>query len=149
MALMGYNNGPKGGLWGDYTSLRDMFDGGGAGQSGQKFEGGLFSGLMNTLGVRPVGFEDRLAEAKPQARPVQPQRRYVRPAEPVAQPVTQQPLIGGMTAGDITAAIDRGQPQLPSTYEMLAMDMQRRNAYGPMFKPGMSTPPTLPPFWQR
>lgn len=53
MALMGYNNGPKGGLWGDYTSLRDMFDGGGAGQSGQKFEGGLLSGLMNTLPTLP------------------------------------------------------------------------------------------------
>ncbi len=38
-----------------YTSLVDMFDGGGMGRSGSKFEGGPFSGMMNSLGVSPYG----------------------------------------------------------------------------------------------
>lgn len=40
---------------GQYTSLTDMFDGGGPGRSGDTFEGGLFSGALNTLGVNPIG----------------------------------------------------------------------------------------------
>lgn len=144
--LMGYNGGPQGGLWGDYISFRDMFDGGGAGKSGQKFEGGLFSGLLNSLGVSPMGADARMAEARPVARSSQPQRRYVRPAQPAPQPVTQQPLVGNLTEADLSAAIDRGQPKLPSVYEMAALDMQRRNSYGPQFQPPQ---PTLPPFWMR
>lgn len=38
---------------GGYTSLRDMFDGGGPGQSGSTFSGGLFSNTLNSLGVKP------------------------------------------------------------------------------------------------
>lgn len=36
-----------------YASLRDMIDGGGAGQSGSTFSGGPFSGALNSLGVTP------------------------------------------------------------------------------------------------
>lgn len=53
----------------DFISLRDMFDGGGAGRSGQKFEGGGLSDLLNGLGIRPMGFKDRLEQARPMARP--------------------------------------------------------------------------------
>ena len=42
-----------------YTSIKDMFDGGGAGQSGPKFEGG---GVLSSIGnavVRPAGSRQR------------------------------------------------------------------------------------------
>ena len=47
-----------------YTSLIDLIDGGGAGQSGESFEGGgLLSILANAL-MRPYGYEDRLRDRK-------------------------------------------------------------------------------------
>lgn len=39
---------------GGFTSVRDMFDDGGAGSSGDTFKGGPFSGSLNRAGVRPV-----------------------------------------------------------------------------------------------
>lgn len=54
---------------GQYTGLRDMFDGGGPGRAGDTFEGGPLSGMLNSMGVRPYGFEDRLGEVRPQPRP--------------------------------------------------------------------------------
>lgn len=38
-----------------YTSLGDMFNGGGAGTSGSTFQGGPLSGTLNAVGVRPAG----------------------------------------------------------------------------------------------
>lgn len=45
----------KSGGIGGYTSVRDMFDGGGAGRSGASFEGSPLSTFGNTLGIRPSG----------------------------------------------------------------------------------------------
>jgi len=54
----GYDDRPQ------YTSLMDMIDGGGAGRSGDRFEGGgLLSLLANEL-FRPRGYEDRLRQRK-------------------------------------------------------------------------------------
>ena len=53
--------------------LRDMFDGGGRGRAGQRFEGGLLADLANALGFKPLGYQDRLAAARPMARPTRPQ----------------------------------------------------------------------------
>lgn len=39
------------------SALRDMLDGGGRGQAGPTFEGGPLSGLLNAIGVRPLGYE--------------------------------------------------------------------------------------------
>ena len=47
------------GLLGEYTGFQDMFDGGGAGQSGPTFEGGPLSDALNALGVRPHGYRRR------------------------------------------------------------------------------------------
>lgn len=47
-----------------FLNLMDMFDGGGAGRAGDRFEGG---GLMSFLGnsmMRPAGYEDRLRDRK-------------------------------------------------------------------------------------
>jgi hypothetical protein len=40
---------------GGYTSLRDMFDGGGPGTPGSTYSGGPLSGALNTIGVKPAG----------------------------------------------------------------------------------------------
>jgi hypothetical protein len=56
---------------GGFTSIRDMFDGGGAGQSGTTFSGGPLSGILNTVGVSP---------AKPAPAPAPTPARTVAPA---------------------------------------------------------------------
>lgn len=58
MAYGNYDNRPQ------YKSLMDMIDGGGAGRSGDRFEGGgLLSLLANEL-FRPAGYEERLRQRK-------------------------------------------------------------------------------------
>lgn len=53
-----------------FLNFIDMINGGGAGRAGSKFEGGgLLSMLGNALGIRPYGYEDRLSQMRPQARP--------------------------------------------------------------------------------
>jgi hypothetical protein len=37
-----------------FTSVRDMFDGGGAGKSGSTFKGGVMSKILNRSGVKPA-----------------------------------------------------------------------------------------------
>ena len=49
------------GLSSSYTSFTDMFDGGGPGKAGVNFEGGLYSGALNALGVQPYGYEETAA----------------------------------------------------------------------------------------
>ena len=65
--------------FGQYTSFRDALDGGGAGRSGPTFEGGPLSGLLNTIGVRPLGYRDRQQEPAPMPRPAP----RPRPAQPM------------------------------------------------------------------
>lgn len=50
--LRALQGGPSGG---GYTGIRDMFDGGGPGKPGTKFQGGPLSGTLNKIGVKPVG----------------------------------------------------------------------------------------------
>lgn len=55
MAIFGYGaDDDKSGSISLSESVRDMFNGGGAGQSGDRFEGGL-SGISNALGATPKG----------------------------------------------------------------------------------------------
>lgn len=85
----------------DFISLKDMFDGGGAGASGDTFKGGPLSGFLNDLGVRPMGYADRMAQmqrARPMPRPMglavggptsaPPQA----PPNPYSLPITQTTL---------------------------------------------------------
>ena len=55
-----------------FLNFLDMVDGGGRGQSGAEFEGGLLSGLGNMM-FRPAGYaereQERLAGVRPQGRP--------------------------------------------------------------------------------
>lgn len=50
-------------------SFRDMIDGGGMGRSGDKFEGGPFSAILNALGVKPLGYNKRQEAMQAGARP--------------------------------------------------------------------------------
>jgi hypothetical protein len=63
----------NGGIMG-YRSLGDMFDGGGAGRSGSRFEGGIgtprmIGGAMNLLGVMPYSGPQGAGSIAPPARP--------------------------------------------------------------------------------
>lgn len=51
----GVGGAPRSGASGGYTGIRDMFDGGGPGSSGDKFSGGPLSGAANRAGISPVG----------------------------------------------------------------------------------------------
>jgi hypothetical protein len=53
-----------------FLGLLDMLDGGGAGRSGQTFEGGPLSGFLNALGVRPQGYQERMEQERMMPRPM-------------------------------------------------------------------------------
>jgi len=71
---------------------RDMVDGGGFGQSGPTFQGGMYGGLLgsilNRAGARPMGYQERLGSVSPQMRPPMPTSpaaaAYTAPAQPAA-----------------------------------------------------------------
>lgn len=69
-----------------YLGLIDMLDGGGAGRSGSTFEGGPLSSLLNSLGIRPMGYQDRLSAARPAPRPMPMASGPPTPAQPPADP---------------------------------------------------------------
>ncbi len=99
-----------------YQGLLDMLNGGGAGRAGQTFEGGGLSGLLNSLGIRPMGYRDRLAEARPQPNPMlmtptvstmgmPPVQPAVSPYAPGAITQTTLPPMGGMSQDQLMAMI--------------------------------------------
>lgn len=86
-----------------FLGLMDMIDGGGMGRSGQTFEGGPLSGFLNQLGIRPRGYEDRLAAARPMPRPMMsspapmPMSPPPNPYAPGAITTTTLPPMGQMS----------------------------------------------------
>jgi hypothetical protein len=93
-----------------------MLNGGGAGRAGQTFEGGGLSGLLNSLGIRPMGYQDRLAEARPQPNPMlmtptvstmgmPPVQPPASPYGPEAISQTTLPPMGGMSQDQLVAMI--------------------------------------------
>jgi hypothetical protein len=59
VGLLGYGYGAGDGK---VSALRDMFNGGGRGTAGDKFEGGGgYSGILNMLGIKPKDYADRHA----------------------------------------------------------------------------------------
>jgi len=113
------------------TGLLDMIDGGGFGKSGDEFVGGPFSDLLNALGVRPHGYNDRMqsreqvrpqarptvstsgpAQTRPQARPDQPQ-----PAPPNLDLMQQMELARqqrAMEALRMFGGIEQPTPGMPA-----------------------------------
>lgn len=78
---------------------RDMVDGGGFGQSGPTFQGGMYGGLLgsilNRAGVRPMGYQERLGSVTPPMRPPMPTSpaaaAYTAPAAPAGMPMYTNP----------------------------------------------------------
>ena len=64
---------------GGFTSLRDMFDGGGPGASGSTYRGGPLSGILNGVGIRPSA-TTRPATTQPASRPTVSRPTVSRPA---------------------------------------------------------------------
>lgn len=101
----------------EFLNFRDMFDGGGAGKSGDRFEGGgLWSMLGNSL-FKPAGYA-----ARQQAAPATSPRPQPRPGSSVApqpavapQPVAKQPA-APITMEELTgtfARLPRPEPAQP------------------------------------
>lgn len=85
---------PSSSASGGFTSLRDMFDGGGAGRSGGSFEGGPLSSILNRTGVTPRGSSagPTVSPTRPAPRPVvSPSRPAVSPTRPKPRPTPPRP----------------------------------------------------------
>ena len=93
------------------SALRDMLDGGGRGRAGQQFEGGLLADLANALGLRPLGYEDRLAAAQQQPS----QKRAAKASGPDwKNPVAGMSIDGqGARFGEIGQSLSFGGQPLP------------------------------------
>jgi hypothetical protein len=87
-----------------YQGFGDMIDGGGAGRSGQSFEGGGLLSMIANMIARPRGSQQRqqepmggLLSTQPQARPAMPmqpqamQPQFPNTPPPGFQPPTQNP----------------------------------------------------------
>lgn len=84
-----------------YLGLIDMLDGGGAGRSGDTFEGGPLSNFLNDIGIRPMGYQDRLSAARPMPQPG-PRPTYMAPAAP---PTPAQPPADPYAPGAVTTTV--------------------------------------------
>lgn len=89
----------------NYLGLIDMLDGGGAGRSGDTFEGGPLSGFLNSLGIRPMGYQDRLSAAQPAPRPMSGPTSMAPVAATPAQPPAGTKTPGQMTDEELIAMI--------------------------------------------
>ena len=85
----------------NYLGLIDMLDGGGAGRAGQTFEGGPLSNFLNDIGIRPMGYQDRLSAARPMPQPG-PRPTYMAPAAP---PTPAQPPADPYAPGAVTTTV--------------------------------------------
>jgi hypothetical protein len=120
-----------------YQGFNDMINGGGAGQSGQSFEGGGLLSMIANMIAKPRGSQQGQPQAQtggllsPQARPAMPmpapqpmQPRYPNTPPPGFQPPTQNP-----------------HPQ------MFQPPMQpRQSPHPPMYQPPTQSP--HPPMYQ-
>jgi hypothetical protein len=115
-----------------YQGLLDMLNGGGAGRAGQTFEGGGLSGLLNSLGIRPMGYQDRLAEARPQPNPM-----LMTPTVSTMGAPAMQPPVSPYAPGAITQTALPPMLGQMSTDQLRELIMQLQNApptslgYGP------------------
>lgn len=89
----------------NYSSFRDMIDGGGAGAAGSRFQGGGLLSLLANLFATPLGSEQM---TRPQARPMgMPDMQPVPMASP---PTPNQPL---SVPPSMMESLQRGLPSVP------------------------------------
>lgn len=102
-----------------FLGLLDMIDGGGMGRSGQTFEGGPLSGMLNTLGIRPAGYMDRLEAARPMPRPMVARSADAPAPAPMYNPyatieTTVLPPMGQMPDEELMRIIELALGRAPS-----------------------------------
>lgn len=103
-----------------FLNFLDMIDGGGAGATGNTFQGGgLLSDIANAV-AKPRGFADRqaqMAQARPMGRPMAAPTAPAMPASPVAPQPMVQPQGGGQALkGQFYQAMQAAQLD-PATVE--------------------------------
>lgn len=89
-----------------YLGLIDMLNGGGAGRAGDTFEGGPLSDFLNGLGIRPMGYQDRLSAARPMPRPMSGPTAMTSAATTPAQPPADPYAPGAITTTPIGQMTD-------------------------------------------
>jgi len=110
-----------------FLNFLDMIDGGGAGASGNEFQGGgLLSDIANSL-FQPAGYRERMRgmqETRPMARPAN-----MMPPPPVASPASN-PITPMMRNEDLAMSM----PVAPASSPM-GSGMTPANAYVPTMPP--------------
>lgn len=83
---------------------RDFFDGGGLGQSGDRFRGSPYSLLANALGIKPMGYQQRAIDAAvaDASRSVGSMPQAPATPAPAAAATSEQPLSSYLTRYDNT-----------------------------------------------
>ena len=103
-----------------FLNLKDMFDGGGAGAYGDRFEGGgLLSDVANAL-FQPLGYRERMRgmqETRPMARPMS-----------ITQPAPMAPPAPASVGSGMTPANNYVGPPAPAP---MGSGMTPANAYVP------------------
>jgi hypothetical protein len=140
-----------------FTGLLDLIDGGGAGRSGNQFEGGLLSDILNALGVRPLGFRERqeeMGQTRPMMRPAmtaptyQPapagvplsaQPGYLSPTGPQALP-ENEPINRRFGIVPIPSASERYMTRYGLTPEQMLLSMPPGGMTAPAMDAGVSLP---------
>ena len=89
----------------DYSSFRDMIDGGGAGAAGDRFQGGGLLSLLANLFATPLGSEQM---TRPQARPMG--MPDIQPVPMASPPTPNQPL---SVPPSMMESLQRGLPSVP------------------------------------
>jgi hypothetical protein len=123
-----------------FLGLLDMLDGGGAGRAGSEFEGGIFSQLLNSLGIRPLGSGRAMATSpRPMPRPPGLGAPPPRPAPTLAPP----PPIPGVETSALSPQRELSPrlPLPPSMDEIMAALAQA----GPVGPRPSALPPTAYP----
>jgi hypothetical protein len=139
-----------------YLSLRDMFDGGGAGKSGDTFQGGPFSGMLNTMGVKPLGYYAR--QSKPEDTSSPAAANNLREAalgnranKKLDMPSMDEAIFGYGYEGDSNGYEPMGmRPEDMDAFrmeQMRAVRPQARPAPGELQYSGRESPPSQTPQW--
>jgi hypothetical protein len=104
-----------------YLGLLDMLNGGGPGQAGPEFMGGPLSGLLNALGIRPMGAGRAMEESpsqmqRPMPMPAQMPAPALTPPVMPAVEAQQLPPFGQMSNEDLMRMILQALQSAPSGY---------------------------------
>lgn len=112
-----------------YTSIRDMFNGGGPGQAGERFYGGgMLSAGLNRAGVRPAGYQGLMAAMASQAAQKAAQPGYT-PAGYGAAPTGGLGAPAGAPAPSGGLGAPAGGPVANIGAPLLGSGMTPANAY--------------------